>query len=282
MRNIPNYLIANLSTADMLFLSGIPVMTVTRITKHWIMGDFLCNLMLYMQFLTGTNSICTLMVISVERYRTICLVKARKISTSITFLIVCTIWTLSAAGSLPLAVAGVVKTIPYNGVDYRFCYIDWPPWFNEVVYFMLLSVFLFVMPLGVITVNYSLILWTVIKSAKLTRNKHVQGTRSKVSTNQLRLLKLFLSVLGLFVAMWMPFFVLSFLILQTEYITSTIFTYVMMIPLSNSLVNPVLYGYFNTNFRREFKAFFCFDRCSKRNEVVPMDAHKTDESIETT
>ncbi|XP_019615124.1 PREDICTED: neuromedin-U receptor 2-like [Branchiostoma belcheri] len=74
MRNPTNYLLLNLSVADLLFLLVcMPVSLIeTWVSFPWILGEFVCYFSPYMEFVTFHASTLTIMVISVERYYVIC------------------------------------------------------------------------------------------------------------------------------------------------------------------------------------------------------------------
>ena len=69
LRTVPNYFIASLSLADVLYaIFGSPSMIATTISKEWVLGDFYCNVIGIINTLSCTASITTLVAISVNRY----------------------------------------------------------------------------------------------------------------------------------------------------------------------------------------------------------------------
>ena len=69
LRTAPNYFIASLSLADVLYaIFGSPSMIATTISKGWVLGDFYCNVIGIINTLSCTASITTLVAISVNRY----------------------------------------------------------------------------------------------------------------------------------------------------------------------------------------------------------------------
>ena len=69
LRTAPNYFIASLSLADVLYaIFGSPSMIATTISKEWVLGDFYCNVIGIINTLSCTASITTLVAISVNRY----------------------------------------------------------------------------------------------------------------------------------------------------------------------------------------------------------------------
>lgn len=94
-------------------------------------------------------------------------------------------------------------------------------------------------------------LWMVDRSSS-TRTKSVRA--DKRAEKQERLTKMFVAIVCIFVVMWLPFFIVSFLAVYLKQITSTQFTVTIILASANTSQNPVIYGFFNTKFQREFRS----------------------------
>ncbi|XP_055955262.1 free fatty acid receptor 4-like [Patella vulgata] len=73
LRTVTNFFICNLAVSDMLFTMSGPVIGACRITQSWTMGHCACITIVYLEFVSGSVSIWTMVMISVERF--ICIVK---------------------------------------------------------------------------------------------------------------------------------------------------------------------------------------------------------------
>lgn len=255
LRTITNVLISNLAATDMLFSSGIPFIAATRITQHWIFNDFVCKAVTYLQFIAGICSILTMMTISVERFMCVCLLnRCRLTPKQLIFSIIC-IWFVAIGFPVPVALAQSVITIQTGNNSFTFCGVSWRDDFHTEVYLGVMATFFFVIPLIVISGFYLRILRVVNSSVERTRTSNPNSGKS--AKRQIRLIKMCSAIVFLFVVMWLPFFIISFLGVHLKSITSTHFTATLILALANTCMNPLLYGYFNNRFRDEFKKICC-------------------------
>lgn len=71
MRTVTNCFLLNLAVADFLFALGIPAVVTARIHQRWQLGDYVCRLLPYSQFVCGFVLLWTLTLISMDRHRCI-------------------------------------------------------------------------------------------------------------------------------------------------------------------------------------------------------------------
>ncbi|XP_074114600.1 free fatty acid receptor 4-like [Cotesia typhae] len=69
MRTPTNLCLVNLAAADLLFALGVPAVAYTRLTQSWRLGDTVCRLLPYSQFVCGFVLLWTLTLISMDRHR---------------------------------------------------------------------------------------------------------------------------------------------------------------------------------------------------------------------
>ncbi|CAH1785141.1 unnamed protein product [Owenia fusiformis] len=267
MRNPTNYLIVNLSMSDLLFVMMTPFIMTTRITVNWKLGGFLCRIVSYIQFFSAANSILTMMLISIDRYRSICIINVTKLTTKVGAVIICCVWMVSLTMTLPIALFSIETHITQWGKEHVFCGLVWPKEANPDIYFSVLALFLFIMPVTTLIVNYCRIFNTVRKSSKVkvikVTSKDNHKEQDQISSKQIKLLKMFVLIVALFIAMILPFFAASFVVLFTDTMTSTIFTWSVTLTLANTAINPIIYGYFNTKFKQAYKELLC-KRCTRK------------------
>lgn len=249
MRRPTNYFIVNLAVADLLFAAWIPFILITRITHQWVFGHTICKLVTYVQFVCGTSSILTMMMISIERHNYVCSLPDKRITLNISVILIVIIWIFSVAFPVPVAIAQSEMTFRLNNLTYTFCGLSWPESFHVNIYLGCMVCLFFVLPLAVILYNYIKI-FRVMKSAS-TRTRNVRA--DKRAEKQVRLTKMFIAIVCIFVLMWLPFFVVSFLAVYLKQITSTQFTVTIILASANTSQNPFIYGFFNTKFQREFR-----------------------------
>ncbi|KAH3855842.1 somatostatin receptor type 4-like [Dreissena polymorpha] len=255
LRTVTNILVCNLSMADILFALGIPCIATTRITRHWVLGEIVCKLITYVQFVSGISSILTMVMISVDRFISVCLLNKYKMTRRDLTLSLVATWVISAAFPIPVAISQTVKTVNSDDQAYKYCGVEWSINFRSDIYLTFMVTFFFFIPLIVIIILYSRI-WLIVKCSN-SRAMHGNGRSEQANKKQIRLVKMFASIVALFVVMWLPFFILSFLGVFYNQITSTHFTVTLILALANTCQNPLIYGYFNRRLRSEFKTMLC-------------------------
>ncbi|XP_033757458.1 somatostatin receptor type 4-like [Pecten maximus] len=265
MRKTTNYFIGNLAVADLLFALWIPFIMATRITRNWVFGNFICKLVTYVQFVSGISSILTLMMISIERFFSICLLSSKKMTKEIACFVILGIWILSSSFPIPIAWAQLEQQLVLDDVTLTYCGIMWPEHFHIDVYLSFMVTFFFIAPLMIILINY----YKIFKFVRRSLRRTGRLTRSEIRTRRkLRLTKMFVAIVVSFVLMWSPFFVVSFLAVYLHSITSTQFTITIIVALANTGQNPIIYGFFNKAFRKEFKSIFHCERQLQPAEIT--------------
>lgn len=152
------------------------------------------------------------------------------------------------------------------------CYEAWPDSEMRKVYTTVLFAHIYVVPLTIITFMYSRIGYKLYKSSgPVSRHRVVSEDRCNrvVSRRKVKVIKMLILVALLFMLSWLPLWTLMMLIdyakLDDQHIdllTGYIFPFAHWLAFSNSSVNPIIYGYFNENFKRGFQAAFKLQNCS--------------------
>lgn len=144
------------------------------------------------------------------------------------------------------------------------CYETWPDPEMRKVYTTVLFVHIYVIPLALIMLMYGRIgtklYATAILASAEQPNVPAHG-KCPASQRKIRVIKMLIVVALLFMLSWLPLWTLMLL---TDYarpdednlelLTSYIFPLSHWLAFSNSSVNPIIYGYFNENFKRGFQA----------------------------
>ena len=266
LRTVTNVLICNLSVADILFALGIPFIAITRLTEHWILGDVVCKVVTYVQFISGVCSILTMTMISVDRFTRVCYVgkfkmRSRELNVSLTV-----IWITSMSFPIPVVISQTLKTITTETEEFTFCGVKWFDGFHPELFISFMVAIFFVIPL-VITSCLYLKIWLTVRGTSSKLPVTMEARKKKSADKEVRMVKMFLCIVILFVVMWLPFFVLSFLGVHYRQITSTQLTSTLILALANTCQNPVIYGFFNYRLRDEFKAILDTVCCKKRSSA---------------
>ena len=270
------YLIACLAFADLLV--GIVVEPLRKYKldvddqTRLSMSIHLCRFVAWIDAFTLAASIYSLTFISFDRYLKISqpLQYKSKMTTSRSLKIILIIWLISTA------IATYVAT-PYRGSNEDlltpgfFCPVD-----RERTKGLHISsaVTGFFFPTVVILIMYALIFMVVHKRQKMLRNGELGETpcnqsQRTVFLQDLKVIRMVLVVVGVFIFCWCPFF--TYLLLwkyNPNFIDrhSTSLNYwrwvhiresvIFTLPYFNSLCNPIIYGWLDTKYRLAFKSLF--------------------------
>jgi len=156
------------------------------------------------------------------------------------------------------------KTSPFY-----WCRENWPNQEMRKVYTTVLFANIYLAPMSLIVVMYARIGITLYKTTVPTGGKPGQENRHSVSKKKQRVIKMLLIVALLFIVSWLPLWTLMMLsdyasLTEQQYrvINIYIYPFAHWLAFFNSSVNPIIYGFFNENFRRGFQAVFKFSLCT--------------------
>ncbi|XP_041066386.1 free fatty acid receptor 4-like [Carcharodon carcharias] len=257
--------VLNLFSADIVFVGVIPVIITIRWTESWTLGAFTCHALVYVMGTSGGVTIITLAAISIERSISIHQMRLRApLHWKSVIAVVLTIWLFSALTSLPLCMYFQVITIHVKDQEYQICTLVWPNTVQEIIWDVSYGLLIFTIPGLIIVINYTKIL-KITKAA----SKRLQASRTcsadqqqiRVSKQEYWLFRTLLILMISFFIMWTPIYLIIFLILAQNFkkvlfLTPTLFFWVCTFTLTNSALNPILYG--ATQFRGEWRHVLCF------------------------
>lgn len=194
------------------------------------------------------------------------------------------IWVLAVVIMCPAAAALTVKQVRSHymvhtsdrnrTIPLYMCYENFAQPEMRKVYTVVLFVHIYLAPLAVIGFMYGSIAVklyrSVLENRKLQRqppaNGPVQAQRQRpgqhmISQKKIMVIKMLIMVTLLFMLSWLPLWTLMMMIDYAEWnsdqldlLTSYIFPFAHWLAFSNSSVNPIIYGYYNENFKRGFQA----------------------------
>uniref|UniRef100_A0A3P9P8B5 Neuropeptide FF receptor 1 n=1 Tax=Poecilia reticulata TaxID=8081 RepID=A0A3P9P8B5_POERE len=207
------------------------------------------------------------------------------------------IWVLAVAIMCPAAIALTVEKVPFHYMVYNddfnhtlplyTCYENFANPHMRKVYTAVLFAHIYLVPLTIITLMYVSIGVKLCSSAVANRepqlgNITVQAggrrhAQQVVSQKKIKVIKMLIVVALLFMLSWLPLWTLMMMAdyggldrNQLDLLTSYIFPFAHWLAFSNSSVNPIVYGYYNKNFKRGFQAvcktrpFCCVARLQNR------------------
>ena len=253
LRTIPNYYITTLAVNDTLLSVVVMLLSlVANIAGHWIIGGVLCQFQGFVGTVLGTVSLFTIALTAVNRYFKIVKTKSHpRLYTKKTALrSIAGIWALSSLVPVPYLSIGN-RYIYHPGK--HMCIFDLD---NSNMYYALTTIIcFFLVPFGVITFCYFQVFRTV-RDHKQKMVSSRRGTEARFSGREVKLTRLLFAIFVGFLFSWIPFVVTDILgVVQGQFSLprSTYAVYSLSIGLG-SCINPIIYGFVNSDFRNEFKA----------------------------
>ncbi|KAG6459545.1 hypothetical protein O3G_MSEX011443 [Manduca sexta] len=283
MRTVTNVYLLNLAISD--FLLGVfclPFTLVGQIYRRFLFGATLCKLIPFLQAVSVSVDVWTLVAISLERYFAICRpLKSRKWQTQChAYKMIATVWILSIVLNAPILIVSTLQ--PMRGNAYK-CREVWSSLELERAFNLGLDAGLLLVPFFVMSFAYCLIvtkLWRGMRH-EIQHNFNWQRhltRQGSCKSNHLPIMKsnstelcckkwsakkpikvirmLFVIILEFFVC-WTPLHVINTIYLfypdeLYQYIGSKGIISMQLLAYCSSCCNPITYCFMNRKFRQAF------------------------------
>ncbi|XP_020641810.3 neuropeptide FF receptor 1 [Pogona vitticeps] len=300
MRTVTNLFIFNLAISDLLVgIFCVPTTLVDNLITGWPFSNSICKMSGLAQGMSISSSVFTLVAIAVDRFRCIVYPFKPKLTFFQALNIIAVIWILAIAIMCPSAVMLTVAQQEdsymvwedHPGMTYPLysCYEAWPENGMRKVYTTVLFVHIYVVPLTLIMFMYGRIGFKLCRSSgPVSQHQVASEDRSKtvVSRKKVKIIKMLVLVALLFMVSWLPLWTLMLL---TDYanldewdinlLAGYIFPFAHWLAFSNSSINPIIYGYFNEQFKKGFQAAFKLHICC--HEMVPQEVYAERTTVST-
>ncbi|KAF6723611.1 Neuropeptide Y receptor type 1 [Oryzias melastigma] len=284
MHNVTNILIANLSCSDILMcIICLPVTIIYTLMDHWILGDALCKLTPFIQCISVTVSIFSLVLIAMERYQLIVHPTGWKPLVGQSYLAVAVTWIVACLISVPFLSYSVLTfpfqnlSIPIPVTEQLVCMEMWPTVQGRRAYTTSLLVFQYFLPLTLILICYLHIY------LRLKRRKDMveRGRKNKGSA---RINAMLISIVVAFGLSWLPLNIFNTVFDWNHEVIPTcghdiIFSFCHLMAMMSTCVNPIIYGFLNSNFQKQLKSTVLRCRCwgvTERYETIPLSTVSTE------
>uniref|UniRef100_A0A182VR76 G-protein coupled receptors family 1 profile domain-containing protein n=1 Tax=Anopheles minimus TaxID=112268 RepID=A0A182VR76_9DIPT len=266
MRSPTNRFIVNLAYADLLvnFLC-LPFTLIGNLYPAWILGVFFCKGVSYLQGVSVSASVNTLMAISIERCFAISFPISGTITTRQYRLIVTIIWFIALSINLPWLFVFTLRPIGIPGSIAQICTELWPTPASESWYFLFANLFFcYLGPLIVISFCY-VIIWKNVAYRNLPREMIINRKNEVFNRSKVKVIKMVFVVIITFAISWLPLYAIFCFVkfagdlVYDEAVQSFILTILPVaqwLGASNSCINPILYAFMNRKFRAGFKKLF--------------------------
>ncbi|XP_069141049.1 neuropeptide Y receptor type 6-like [Argopecten irradians] len=276
-----NWFILNLSVSDILTsVFCIPFTVVKLVMKHWPLGKVLCKIAPSLQTVYVFVSTFTIVFIAVDRYKAIVQCSPRE-QTRPRYIFIL-VWMVSLALALPMFIfydvesVGITKDI----ILFSSCLEKWSSDVARRSYATLVLCIHFVFPILVIISLHILIcrfIRTHIES-KPSYSRELHRSRRNLLRQRKNII-LLTSITVVFALTWLPLTLINLLAdINYELFTGINWNWLIAIchilAMSSVCINPIIYGWFNSNYRREIKAMFCWKLRDKDANIIMLNRYR--------
>ncbi|KAL2092458.1 hypothetical protein ACEWY4_012256 [Coilia grayii] len=254
MRTVTNYFLVNLAFAEASMSAFNTVINfIYGAHNDWYFGLGYCRFHNFFPIAALFASIYSMTAIALDRYMAIIHPLKQRMTATETMVVIGVIWVLALLLAFPQFYYSDLGHFPQRVV----CYIDWPVYI-EKIYYVLLAVLIYLLPLLVMGCAYlevGLTLWaSEIPGDSSDRYKEQLIAKRKV-------VKMMIVVVCTFAVCWLPFHVYFFLghffpsLLERTFIQQ-VYLAIMWLAMSSTMYNPIIYCCLNDRFRAGFKQAF--------------------------
>lgn len=256
--NITVILIANLCCSDILIsVVCLPVTVVYTLMDRWVLGEALCKATPFIQCTSVTVSAFSLVLIALERHQLIVHPTGWMPVAGHTYLAVAIIWTVAGLLSLPFMLFHILTDAPFRNVtlslgspgDHLVCMEDWPSEQERLSYTTSLLLGQYCLPLLFILLCY-LHIYRRLCRRKAGRGPCRGGERAR------RVNAMLVGIVVAFALCWLPLHVFNTLFDWNDQALrycqhDAIFSACHLLAMASTCVNPIIYGFLNSNFKKE-------------------------------
>ena len=251
LRTVNSMFIVSMAAGDLLLTLGSTPERITRIlvSEQWIIGGnlgiFLCKTTNYLEKLCMNVSIIHLAMVAIDRFLAVFYPRRKIITATRARLIIIMAWLASAAYCVPLFY--YANLLEKNGkllCKTRRFFINWRIWYLLFLSLLVLTLLLVVALYAAITI-------------RLCRGR-AHKTRTSLVNARLnsRVLKMVAAIVFAFYCCFLPYWIgwVFCSYYRSDVICNDTYVFVAIFLLyANSAINPVIYSFFNENFRDSFR-----------------------------
>ena len=286
MRTPRNIFIINLAISDLslcLFTQPFNLMKVSM--PKWTLGEFMCK---FVPMFAGTNvfvSTISITAIALDRFQVIVYPTKDSMRTMGAFIALFSIWITALLMASPMLIFNVTQDVePLPGlVLYQVCVENPRLHYEKGAYSIASMIFQYIVPILIVTVAHARICnklkYRMVNQQPRVNINTFQKRKNEREAKRKRKTNLLLVMIGtMFASSWMPLNVFNIMadfngaLLQAIDRKGLVFPICHLLVLSSACTNPVIYGWLNENFRREFEKVLCWPFCRNIRVVCRQEA----------
>uniref|UniRef100_A0A3Q0SG76 Neuropeptide Y receptor Y4 n=1 Tax=Amphilophus citrinellus TaxID=61819 RepID=A0A3Q0SG76_AMPCI len=275
--NVTSIFICNLSFSDILVcVFCLPFTVIYTIMDHWVFGSLLCRLVPFIQCVSVSVSVLSLVFIALERHQLIINPSGWKPSVPQAYMAIVLIWILACFTSLPFLAFQLLTNEPYaNPVSYTYknlsvlqnsypCVEHWPSQGHRVAYTTWLLLFQYCGPLFLVLLCYVRVIVRLRhRKDMLDRARTPECQRM---THSRRINIMLVALITVFALCWLPLTIFNVVSDWNQEALpvchhNLLFSLCHLLAMSSTCINPIIYGFLNSNFRQEVSEVLLHCRC---------------------
>ncbi|XP_029476031.1 neuropeptide Y receptor Y8a isoform X2 [Oncorhynchus nerka] len=260
LRNVTNILIANLSCSDILMcVVCLPVTVIYTLMDRWVLGEALCKVTPFVQCVSVTVSIFSLVLIALERHQLILHPTGWSPAAGHSYLAVGLTWLVACLISLPFLSYNILTDDPFQNLtlpanpfrDHVICMEKWPTDRHRLAYTTFLLLFQYCVPLLLVLLCYLRIFLRLRRRRDMVeRIRNARGAQ--------RINAMLAAIVAAFALCWLPLNVFNTIFDWHHQVLpacqhDALFSACHLTAMASTCVNPVVYGFLNSNFQKELK-----------------------------
>ncbi|XP_028324640.1 neuropeptide Y receptor type 4 isoform X2 [Gouania willdenowi] len=318
--NVTSIFICNLSFSDILVcVFCLPFTVIYTLMDHWVFGSLLCRLVPFIQCVSVTVSVLSLVFIALERHQLIINPSGWKPSINQACIAIILIWILASITSSPFLAFQLLTNEPYANVilpqprypveeiphahlnaspprsfpytnsnisvlpnlyhsvfsyvstspPFEACVEHWPSQEHRVAYTTWLLLFQYCGPLLLVLLCYIRVI------VRLRHRKDMldrsRTPESKRMTHSRRINVMLVALITAFALCWLPLTIFNVVSdWHQEALPvchhNLLFSLCHLLAMSSTCINPIIYGFLNSNFRQEVREVLLHCRCFSQEE----------------
>ncbi|KAL6100537.1 uncharacterized protein ACO6RY_07660 [Pungitius sinensis] len=247
-----NILIVSLAVSDLIVGLLLMPVEILLTVSCWFLGDLACALFNYVFFIITSASVGTMVLISLDRYLSICepLHYATRVTVNRVRCCVCTCWLCSVCYSGVFADDGLTQSGKYSSCHGE-CLI-----FIDYVMGAVDFVLTFALPVAVIVVLYVRVFAVAASQARSMRSHaavvtHQPPVGRKAKKSELKAARTLGVLVVLFLICFCPYHTVS--LVGDSHLSNLYVSFVLYLFYFNSCLNPLIYALFYPWFRKAVK-----------------------------
>ncbi|XP_014738797.1 PREDICTED: substance-K receptor isoform X1 [Sturnus vulgaris] len=270
MRTATNYFIVNLALSDLLMSAFNTIFNFIYASHNvWYFGEEFCRFQNWFPITAVFVSIYSMTAVAAERYVAIIHPFKPRLSAGSTRVIIGIIWLVAFGLAFPQCFYAEI-TMDNGAMK---CIVVWPDDAgskHQLAYHIAVIVLIYLLPLMVMFVAYSIIGITLWSSAAPGNHLNRVHYEHQVKAKK-KFVKTMVVVVIIFAVCWLPYHIYFILgsfkedIYQQKYIQQ-VYLAVFLLAMSSTMYNPIIYCCLNQRFRSGFKLAFRWCPCIKATE----------------